>query len=195
VAEAVVRLHTEPAEAAYRRLGDRIGLPVSRALNRSILSARTAVSRLVAKDMGLKVGTVRERVTVHNATPDHLVSQLTASPKRIPVYDFNARGPYPSRGRGRGVSARMGGGTRRYPHAFIAQMASGHRGVFQRHRTKRMRGFPRRQAIYELHGPSIAYVFAKHAHVGVARGEVQLQKNMVSELRFAIRAAGRRPSL
>jgi hypothetical protein len=129
-------------------------------------------------------------------------AQCTASAKRIPLIDWDARGPYPSRGKGRGVSTSLrtsgvtaikargkalgvggstGGGRGRYPHAFIAQMRSGHRGVFQRGGTKRM-------PIFELFGPSIARVADKYTAAAAARGMDQLRKNLVSEFRYAMRS-------
>jgi hypothetical protein len=189
---ATVQLHSLATENILRKLGSAANLAAMRALNKSIGSARTVMAREVSRDMGLKVGVVRDRIHIRHAAPTRLVAELLASPTRIPVYDFGAKGPFPSRGRGRGVSARLGARRRRYPHAFIAKMRSGHIGVFERSRTKLMRGPSRRQAIYELYGPSIAYVFEKHVQVGLARGEVQLQKNLVSELRFAAREAGAR---
>ena len=89
----------------------------------------------------------------------------------------------PSRGRGRGVTAKVGPSRTRYPHAFLAQMRSGHLGVFQRVGRTRL-------PIRELRGPSIAHVFGKYVAVGIARGEEQLKKNLQSEFRFALRQTG-----
>jgi len=188
----------------------------ARALNRSIASAKTVMVREVSQDAGLTATDVRGRIFVREASPpDRLVAQLTASAKPIPLIDYRATGPEPSRGKGHGVRARLKGGAGRYPRAFIATMRSGHRGVFERlnankasasrrlgaefRAMKRKTALARFQAavaggttagrlpIYELHGPSIARVFAKHVAVGLARGREQLIKNLQSELRFAMR--------
>jgi hypothetical protein len=137
--------------------------------------------RVVASDMGLKAGDVRERIWKTDARADRPHATLFASPTRVPLIDFSARETRSTRGKGRGVTAKMPGGAGKYPHAFIATMRSGHRGVFQRQGRGR---FP----IYELTGVSIVFVFAKHVAVGLARGEEQLIKNLQSELRFALRA-------
>ena len=182
-----IQLHSEAAERAIEQYGHRAARAVARAVNRSVASGRTLMSRHISRDMGTPVGTVRDRIGVREASPTRLVAQLTASAKRIPLIDFKARGPEPSRGRGRGVTARLPGGAGRYPHAFIATMRSTHRGVFQRVPGKRfMRGRGRRQAIYELFGPSIAKVFSKHGAVARARVLEQLDKNLQSELKFAL---------
>jgi hypothetical protein len=113
---------------------------------------------------------------------------------RIPLIDFGARGPEPSRGRGSGVTYRMGGAQKRLPHAFIARLASGHRGVFERTQGKFMRIQKRswkkkRQAIHEKFGPSLPHVFAKLVPIGIARGVEALITNLEHEFQFAMREA------
>jgi hypothetical protein len=135
--------------------------------------------RAIAQDLGLKAGDVREKLYVREARPDQLEARLMASRKRIPIIDFAARGPIPSRGKGRGVTARTK--TRRYPHAFIATMGSGHTGVFQRVGLERL-------PIRELFGASLGRVFAKFMPAARARAEEQFVKNLQSELRFLVRS-------
>jgi hypothetical protein len=171
-------------QRAIDQLGAKAPRAIARALNRAAVSTRTVMASAVAKDTGLKVGTIREQLRIEQAKPveGKLAARITVSGKRIPLIDFRARGPEPSRGRGRGVSARLPGGKGRYPHAFIATMKSGHRGVFQRRAQTRL-------PVYELHGPSLPHVFVKHIAVGLARGEESLAKNLAHELRFALRTA------
>lgn len=180
--QTMIRLDTSRMTRGFDALIAKSNLAIARALNRSIASAKTAMVRVVAQDMGLKSGDVRDRILIVEARPDQHVAQLKASAKRIPLIDFNARGPEPSRGKGRGVTARMPGGKGRCPHAFIATMKTGHRGVFQRRAKSRLH-------IDELFGASIAYVFTKLRGVGEARAQEQLVKNLQSEIRFALRAA------
>jgi len=139
------------------------------------------MARVVSKDMGLKVSDVRDRITIRDATLSRLAVTLYASAKRLPLILFRASGPEPSRGKGRGVSANLGG-RKRYPQAFIATMNSGHRGVFQRRGLSRL-------PIAELHGPSIAHVFTKHEQVGIDRAREQLAKNLGHELAFEMSQA------
>jgi hypothetical protein len=133
-----------------------------RALNRAIDSGKTAMSRDIAQDTGLKVGEVKAALPVRKATRDRLEAAFAATLKRIPLIHFRARGPEPSRGRGRGVSYGLPGGRSRVANAFIAQMASGHRGVFKRKGSKRL-------PVVELYGPSLGHVFAKYRPAGMAR--------------------------
>jgi hypothetical protein len=167
---------TVETERAIRQLKERAPFAIARALNRAAVSTRAVMARAVAADLGLNVGTVREEIRIQEAKPGRgeLTARLTVSGKRIPLIDFKARAT-----RRGGVTARLPGGTGRYPNAFIATMRSGHTGVFQR------RGAPR-LPIYELRGPSLPHVFSKYIPEGLARGEESIQKNLQSELRFAL---------
>lgn len=175
---SAVRFHHESVTRNVEELRTRAPIAIARALNRSIASAKTVMVKEVSTDMGLKVSDLRDRIRTDEATAMRHVARLYASSKRIPLVDFDAKGPSPSRGQGRGVTAKLSGVRTRYPNAFLADMKSGHRGVFQRKAKPRL-------PIRELLGPSIARVFLKHVDVGIARGEEQLVKNLQSELKFA----------
>lgn len=123
-------------ERLARRRAD-VPQAVSRSMNRAAASAVTAISRAVATDMRVQQRRVRDAVHVQPAQPTRLVVAVFASAKRLPLIAFGARGPEPSRGRGSGVRATTP--ARRYPHAFIATMKSGHRGVFERKEKSRSR--------------------------------------------------------
>lgn len=156
----------------------RPGAPLARALNKSIESGRTLAARMVSRDMSLKVSTVKELVKTKKATHTNLVASLFASARRVPVLDFNARGPEPSRGRGPGVRAKTP--ARVYPHAFIATVGrGGHRGVFQR-------VGPARLPIRELHGASIWQSYQNFTGEIQTRVLEQLGKNVASEIAFAL---------
>ena len=143
------------------------GIALLRATTRGTRAANTLAARLVSKDMGLKVGVVKSRIRLKLPTARTMAGELRASLKRIPLIQFGARGPEPSRGRGRGVTARSRGGRTRLPHAFIATMPSGHRGVFARDTVKR-------GPITQRYGPSVGHVFVKHEKAITDRGEEQL---------------------
>jgi hypothetical protein len=155
-----------------------------RAMNRAMASARTVMVRAVANDTGLKQKDVRDAIPLTEATYTRFEARIAASLKRIPLIKFNARGPEPSRGRGRGVSYRLKGSRGRLPHGFIATMPSGHRGVFERTPGKFMRTKPKRQAIHEKFGPSLGRVFKTHRPAGIARLQEAFMKNFDHELGF-----------
>ena len=156
-----------------------------RALNRAVATTKTNVSRAVSKDMGLKVGTVKKAMIVTKAKLNQLSASIAASLKRVPLIDFGAKGPEPSRGRGRGVTAKTGGARKRYPHAFITSVGSGHRGVFERRGDTRL-------PIRELRGPSIGLVFQKHRDEGKKVARTAYLKELTHQIRRAMQtAAGR----
>lgn len=169
--------------SALRRLKNRAVTAQVRALNRSASTARTGMTRLVAADMQLKVSTVRDRIAIENASPSKLSAVLRASMKRVPLVEFGAKGPEPSRGKGRGVTAKTG--ARRYPHAFFATMRSGHRGVFQRKGKNRL-------PIDELRGASVGHVFSKYYEEGTRIAQEALLKNLKHEFAFALREAAQK---
>lgn len=176
------KLDLSSFNAEVQNLERILPIPTARALNRAGASMKTLAVREIANDLGVKQMDIRDRIGVREATPDRLEVLLSASPRRIPIIDFNARGPEPSRGRGTGVRARIGGSAANYPKAFIATMKSGHRGVFSRSTTARL-------PIYEMFGPSVWKVFLKYVQPVLDRGREQLLKNLASEIRFAMRGA------
>lgn len=175
-----LRFNATDSQRAIARLREKAPYAIARALNRAAGSARTQLARDVSRDMRIRVGDVRDKVNIVEATRDRPTATIYASAKRLPLIAFGARGPYPSRGKGKGVTAKLPGG--RYPRAFIAIMRSGHRGVFER----RSKG---RLPIKELFGPSIAKVAETYVPAAADRGREQLLKNLQSEFRFATRAA------
>lgn len=138
-------------------------LAVFRAIKRGTAAARTEAARAVSKDMGLKVGVVRNAINLKPPNYEDLTGELRASLKRIPLYEFNAKGPIPSRGKGRGVSYKASGGRKTLAGAFIATMPSGHVGVFKRKGAGRT-------PIQEKYGPSIGRVFDLHRDQISAKG-------------------------
>lgn len=183
MAQMVLKFNTSDVTRSVGQLKARFPNAIRRALNRAATSTKAVMASEIAKDTGLKVGTVKDQIHVQEATVTNFVARLSISGAPIPLYDFNAKGRLPSRGKGAGVRAKLpppGKGT--YPNAFLARMKSGHIGVFQRTGKARL-------PIYELHGPSLPKVFTKYIHVGLARGEESLRKNLQSELRFAANVA------
>lgn len=174
-------LNTDQVRAQMLALGRKARPAVARALNKSAGSGQTAINRLVASDLALPVGKIRPLISVSKAIPERLSVTFYASPARIPLIEFGAKGRYPSRGRGAGVTAKLPTGAGRYPHAFIAIMPSGHRGVFTR--PGRLQ---HRLPIAELMGPSIAQSFTKNEDAAIERCYEQLEKNLPHELQFAL---------
>lgn len=130
-------------------------LAVLRAVKRGGMAAHTAAARVVSRDIRLKVGTVKKAISLTPPNARTLTATLAAGLKRIPLIKLGAKGPIPSKGKGRGVSYRSKLGSGRLTFAFIATMESGHTGVFKRKGRTRLH-------IQELFGASIGRVFDIH---------------------------------
>lgn len=167
-------------QRAIVALGDRSAKAVARALNRSAVSTRTVMQRLVRDDVKLKSRDVGDQMRVEKARPtqDGLQARVIISGARIPLFDFGARQT------ARGVSANTGGGRKVYKGSFIATMKSGHKGVFER--KTRGKG-SKRLPIIEKFGPSLPHVFMKHIPAGLVAGEASMQKNLAHEISYALK--------
>jgi hypothetical protein len=147
------------------KTGSKAPAILARALNRAGTAGKTAMTRAIVKDTGIQSKNVSREIVLQRANWTNQSTSLTIRGARMPLIAFQARGPEPSRGRGKGVSYRLPGGRGRIPTAFIATMRSGHRGVFKRTRPKsKLHGAPPSRGqlpITELKGPSLPHVFAK----------------------------------
>lgn len=166
----------------------RVGKVAARAINRSITSGRAYMARQIARETGLKVGTIKDALPTTQATYLRLEARLAASLKKIPLIDFNARGPEPSRGLGSGVAYRIGPRRTRIKDAFIATMKSGHRGVFRRvgRGERKSRGaWSKNLPIVQLYGPSLGHIFQKYRVPAQGVMDRTLAKNFDHDLVYA----------
>jgi hypothetical protein len=153
---------------------------IARGLNRAATAGKTAMTRLIVKDTGLQSKYVSREIQLDKANRTQLKAALQIKGSRLPLIAFKARGPEPSRGRGRGVSYRLPSGRGRVSNAFIATMRSGHRGVFKRQTKKRL-------PIQELRGPSLPHVFEKYLPDFDRVASEALIKNLQHDIDFANR--------
>lgn len=171
---------------AFQEAPRKTSIALLRSLKSGTKSAHTLAGRVVAKDMGIKVGDAKDSIRLTLPTGATMTGEIAGGLKRIPLIKFGARGPEPSRGRGRGVTYRGRSGSKRIPKAFIATMPSGHRGVFVRTTSRAVRRGPppNRSAlpIRELFGPSIGRILDKHKKEILARGEEQTTKEFVRQI-------------
>lgn len=170
-------------DADFAAMPERTQKAMVRALNRGINSGRTVMVLRISKDAGLKSKDVRDALKVTPATMTRPVARLATSMKRIPLVKFGARGPEPSRGRGRGVSYRLQGSRGRIPNAFLATMKSGHRGVFVRVAKGRL-------PVREAFGPSLGRIFAKYRNEALGVAVEFFDRNFAHELKYRSQRAG-----
>lgn len=177
-----------------RDTSKRVTAAMVRGLNRGVSAGRTLMTQRISQDVALKSRDVREAISLLEATASYPVARIGAGLKRIKLIDFNAKGNLPSRGKGRGVRAKLPGGAGVYPQAFLAKMRSGHIGVFSRATELSKRSEPgawgKNLPVYELHGPSLGRVFSKHRPEGLARVEEMFIKTFDHEMRFREAAGG-----
>lgn len=190
MSDQVVRVTVDMTDlhAGLDALGRRFPSVLARAMAKTAVSARQTMVEAISADTGLAQAKVRENVRIIKSGADG--AQVEAKGKRIPLIEFGARGPEPSRGKGRGVSYRNPGGRGVAPHAFIATMPGGHRGVFERSpdavHKRSPKGGRTMLGIRELKGPSIVNVFRKYLPDGAKRATESLKTNLQHEISFAL---------
>ena len=158
------------------------------ALNRTATSKRSQAVKLVAADLGIKQATVRERMNIRRATGSNLESAVQASGKRIPIIELK---PTPSTvirpqpGKGVRYFNPFKGGRRLIPGSFIAQMRSGHVGVFKRLGGALMKS-KKKESIKELFGGAIPMVLLARRYRETLLGDVpeKLLVELSSALKF-----------
>lgn len=186
---ATFTLDIEALRKDLLEMGHQAPLIMSRALNRAAVSGQAAMVKVITENLGLAAKYVKREIKIDKANRMRPVVGLTIQGRRIPLIAFGARGPEPSKGRGRGVSYGMKGGRTRIPDAFIATVgAGGHRGVFKRIGASRRRGrgaWSPNLPIVELRGPSIPHVFERYLDKFRAAAQESLLKNLASEISFA----------
>jgi len=169
---------------------------MSRALTRTAKSARTEMSRSITGISGLgkkgKSGrSVLQRLKLSKATYSNWRAFITISKRRLGVIDLKARET------NKGVTYKKIGSRSRIliRHAFIATMPSGHRGVFLRATHAKKKYVPmmgkKKEAIYELRGPSLAQLWTAGmaAEVNRIRAESaqRLQKNIHDQVNLILK--------
>lgn len=157
------KVDTKQVDQFLEAAPKKTSIAVLRSIKRGTMAARTEAARTISKDMGLPVSVVRKAVVMTPPNAQTITGVLRVSLKRIPLIHFKAKGPEPSRGKGRGVSYKAGGGRKVLKSAFIATMPSGHRGVFKREGKKR-------SPIKQRYGPSMGRVADLHRQTIAARG-------------------------
>lgn len=159
---------------------------LARALDRAATGGKTAMARAISKDIGIANKTVTRQIRIDKAglsskTDPRIVVSISGRP--IPLIAFGARGPEPSRGKGRGVRTKLPA-KRHLPHAFIATMPGGHRGVYQREGKGRL-------PIKQEFGPAMPDVFEKFIPtVFEPAAQESLTKNVIHELEFELSKQG-----
>jgi hypothetical protein len=131
---------------------------VSSTLNKLAGQAKTKASSTIRETYNVKAGDLSKSLIVEKATPSNQTASIVGRGKAgIPLLLFGGRWTRPAKGkRGKikgstiGASVEVKRSQRKIiPETFIAQMKSGHQGIFKRASKKRL-------PIKELFGPQPA---------------------------------------
>jgi len=161
------------------------------ALNRVADQAVTQAAREIRdKGYNFKAARIKAAIRVIRASTGKLTASVRVKRKPTPLIDFDARETR------KGVTVKVQGKRAVIPHAFIATMPSGHRGVFVRkdggtHLYKRKGGriISTQLPIRELYGPSIGAAYANDAiQEAMARS---IASNFEARLRHEIKRLSR----
>ena len=124
-----VKLDIDPVLRSLDRLGIQLAeKAITRSLNKTINSVKTDASRKVREELTLLDKDVKRDLAVRRARRGGLEAAVVVSVRATGLIKFRAR----QTARGTTVQVKRKGGRQRLPHAFIAKMPSGHRGVFTR---------------------------------------------------------------
>ncbi len=168
------------------------------ALNRTAVSVRKILIDAICKEYNIKKGDVRSALKIRKAHYKDLEAEIHGTgPSGIPLYNFSPSprsapstrrlksGAYSPRG---GISVIVKRGSRKKVEgAFVAQMRSGHIGVFWR----KGRDTPR-LPIQELFGPSPIKLAGQDRYVELLddASETIMDRNFVHQAEFYLKKAG-----
>lgn len=123
----------------------------SAALNRVSTGIRTEAVRKVRETYIIKAGDVRKTIKITKANPARLEILMVSRGGNIPLINFRTTPSKPNTTRRPKVlkaQVKKQGSKKPIPGAFVAQMRSGHIGVFERSGKRRL-------PIRELYGPAV----------------------------------------
>ena len=134
---------------------------IVRALNKTATTAKAEAARDIRDaGYGLKIGEIKKAISIRRANNTVLTAKVRATGRPIPLIKYSAR---PN---ANGVMVKVKEGRKLVPHAFIATMPSGHKGVFLRKGTQHKKVMQHGRAvwsglpIFEVFGPSIPAAFS-----------------------------------
>lgn len=120
------------------RFPEKVKKAMVRAINRSVEGARTDAVKKVCEEYAIKPSDVRKTIVIARASSSKMEAQIISTGRPIPLIKFNVK-PKKAPAKGTKVVKRKAviagvkfGNAEEIPNSFIAQMKSGHVGVFSR---------------------------------------------------------------
>ncbi len=204
----------EQAKLYFRGIENKIPKLLERTLNKSIRGARTDASKEIRKEVAVKAKNVNKTFKVYKASAKRqkLAAGLESAGRALPLIAYQTR----QLKKGVSVNVSKDTGKSVVPHAFIAQMPSGHKGVFQRQVRSEdsdrdipytgkskltseqfgaIRGKSKKYAlpIKELYGPSVPSIFKRKDLMSRVKVKAQerFNTNFDREMKFLLEKSGR----
>lgn len=111
---------------------------LSNAMNRGLSKVKTGATKRVKAVYTMQSSAINSATStrISRASTGNLAGYISFSGYKIPLYKFSVTPKAPGIKRNVKAAVKKGGGTT-FEHAFIAQMKSGHIGVFERETSKR----------------------------------------------------------
>jgi hypothetical protein len=156
-------------ENVLRQLGNQAPHAIRRAVNHTGDKALTQVTRMLARQTGVKYRTVKQALSVQRANYDRASYTIRSRGGYISLKEFDPRQTR------KGVSAMVWGKRRVFPHSFIAPSLGGH--VF-------LRMGKSRNPIRKMWGPALPaeLVKAETAAIFLATVEAELPARVAHEV-------------
>ena len=180
MASLQVKLDIDPVLRSLDRLGIQLAeKAITRSLNETIKSVKTNASRKVREELTILAKDVKRELSVRRARRGELEAAVIVTVTPTGLIKFRAR----QTARGVTVQVKRKGGRKRLPHAFIAKMPSGHRGVFTR------REGVGRLPIHERFSTSVGQFLADERVLSQIGGAAQerFTKELSSQVDFLLR--------
>jgi hypothetical protein len=152
----MISISIAPDERQLRFLRDALGRfpekakkAMVRAINRAVEGARTDAVKKVCEAYVIKPSDVRKTIVIARANSRKMEARIISTGRPIPLMKFKVNPKKPGDRKKIVIAGVKMGTAAQMPHSFIAQMKSGHIGVFSR-----ATGAPR-LPIEQKYGPSV----------------------------------------
>lgn len=168
---------------------------VSRAINHTAAKSQTKAKREVRDAYKIKVGDVAKGFSLAKSTSATLSAIITARGKPIPLLPFGARQTK------KGVTVNIAGTRQLVRHAFLVQLASGHRAVMARGNYSGNNWLPRKErttndgndlSINELYSKSVPTALMNQGVLDALTTmlDVEFPKRLDHEINHLFRGSG-----
>jgi Prophage minor tail protein Z (GPZ). len=167
------------AETLLGGIKNALPTAASRAINRALGSARAEAVRAVRAEYTVAAGDVRKTMVITTARPTLLLGSIraTGGPIALSKFDVSPSRPNPKARNPVTVRVKKSSGRKVVKKAFLAEMSSGHIGVFKRAGKARL-------PIEQSFGPSVPQMLgAENVTQKVeAKAQATLDKRMDHEI-------------